>query len=551
MNIHWSLGKKLIGLSVAISLVTAVVAVFAFWGQKRTQAKYEDVARGVLDDVIATDQAFLAFKEVRIGLRTLGLEGIDSKQAELAKKQAIDAVAVVDAQLKKFDRSNLIDGEKDLILAVNKTWAGFKDTGKKIFEYQEAGTEEGRKQLASIFFKDCPESATEFMKNVEALQTFLTHQQKVWVEEARETASTDNMLLGIIASVGIFCGLSFSIIYAMRLSKNLLKISKDLESGSVQVATASNQIATTATTLSQASSSQAASLEETVATIEELTSMVRLNTDNAKQAAALANSTRDIAIKGENEIKTLIQSILSIASDSKQIAEITSVIDDIAFQTNLLALNAAVEAARAGEQGKGFAVVAEAVRNLAHRSADSAKNITHLINGSVDKIEKSTSQANVGGEVLSEIVASVKKVSDLNSEISTASEEQANGIVQIGKAMNQLDEVTQQNAAASEESAASAEELSAQSELLMEGIGNLTSLVSGQPAQHAQHNTVAVAPKKSNTTTSSKSSGTKGKTLEFSRKPERTRASNINAQSVIPFDDDGGSARKVGTTDGF
>ena len=211
--------------------------------------------------------------------------------------------------------------------------------------------------------------------------------------------------------------------------------------------------------------------------------MVRVNSENAKQAASLASSTRETAIKGEKEIITLIQSIQSISSDSKKIAEITSVIDDIAFQTNLLALNAAVEAARAGEQGKGFAVVAEAVRSLAHRSAESAKSIASLIDDSVKKIDAGSRQANQGGEVLAEIVNAVKKVADLNTEIATASEEQSHGIAQIGKAMNQLDQITQQNAAASEEAAAAAEQLSAEAESLLGNVRVLKKVVSGKSDQ--------------------------------------------------------------------
>jgi methyl-accepting chemotaxis protein len=247
-----------------------------------------------------------------------------------------------------------------------------------------------------------------------------------------------------------------------------------LAQGAEQVSDAASQISASAQTLSESSTHQASSLEETVATMEELTAMVKLNSDNARQAAELSVQTRDVALKGENQIQNLIKSIEVISSDSKKIAEITSVIDDIAFQTNLLALNASVEAARAGEQGKGFAVVADAVRSLAQRSAQSAKDISSLISSSVERIDNGAVQAQQSGEVLAEIVTSVKKVSELNSEISAASQEQSNGILQIGKAMNQLDQITQANAAASEESASASEELSAQAGVLR---GNVVSLV--------------------------------------------------------------------------
>lgn len=259
----------------------------------------------------------------------------------------------------------------------------------------------------------------------------------------------------------------------------LQEVTEILADSGGQITSASQQIANSSLSLSSSTTEQASSLEETVATMEELTSMVRLNTDNSKQAATLAAATRDVAEKGERDIKALIESIHSISSDSKKIEEITTVIDDIAFQTNLLALNAAVEAARAGEQGKGFAVVAEAVRGLSLRSASAAKDIADLIRKSVERIEMGSRQATQGGVVFAEIVTSVRKVADLSNEIASASEEQNQGISQIGKAMNQLDEVTQGNAAASEEAAAAAEELSAQSMNLKSSAATLETIVFG------------------------------------------------------------------------
>lgn len=264
------------------------------------------------------------------------------------------------------------------------------------------------------------------------------------------------------------------------LSKTINSVIENLSLSSKQVSAASQQIATAATELSEATTEQASSLEESVATIEELSSMVKVNSDNASSASAMSSTTSDVAIRGEGEMKALVSSMTEISQDSKKISDIINVIDDIAFQTNLLALNAAVEAARAGEQGKGFAVVAEAVRTLSQRSSAAAKDIGELIRSSVDRIDRGSVQAQRSGEVLAEILSSVKKVSALNLEIAAASSEQSHGISQISKAMNQLDQTTQVNAASSEEAAASAEELSAQAESLALVINTLVQAVKGE-----------------------------------------------------------------------
>lgn len=263
-------------------------------------------------------------------------------------------------------------------------------------------------------------------------------------------------------------------------------VAHSLAGAGSELGTASGQISSVSQSLSSGSTESAASLEETVASIEELSSMVARNADNAKEASSLSADCRSSAERGEAEIRELIQAISEISKGSKKIEEIIKVIDDIAFQTNLLALNAAVEAARAGEQGRGFAVVAEAVRNLAQRSASAAKDITGLIQDSVEKVQRGSSLASSSGTVLNEIVSSVKKVADINAEIASASAEQSAGITQISKAMLQLDQTTQQNAAASEEAAASAEEMAAQARALLKLVEDLTAVIQGGHADLSQ-----------------------------------------------------------------
>lgn len=292
-----------------------------------------------------------------------------------------------------------------------------------------------------------------------------------------------------IALGGIIVMLVAVMMIARFISKSVSQLSGKLSQSSEQVTSAIQQLSIAGQSLSQSSSASAASLEETVASLEEMTSMVKMNSENAKSAAALSASSSQSATQGEKEMAELLSAMKEISSSSKKIEEIINVIDDIAFQTNLLALNAAVEAARAGEQGKGFAVVAEAVRSLAQRSASAAKDITILIKESVSQIETGTVKADKSGEVLKSIVLSVKKVADLNNEISTASEEQSTGIQQISKAMNQLDQSVQSNAASSEEIAGTSEEINTQAQIMKRVVVDLNQVVYGSKGGETMEST--------------------------------------------------------------
>ena len=254
--------------------------------------------------------------------------------------------------------------------------------------------------------------------------------------------------------------------YSNQTTENLARIIGEIRTAADTINTGSVEIAQGNADLSNRTEQQAASLEETASSMEELTGTVRLNADNAKQANALASKASEVAVDGGDLIQQVVQTMASINESSQKISDIIGVIDGIAFQTNILALNAAVEAARAGEQGRGFAVVASEVRTLAQRSANAAKDIKALISDSVSKITDGNALVGRSGDTMKEIVTSIKSVNDIMSEIAAASAEQSAGIDEIGKAVTQMDSMTQQNAALVEQAAASAESMQNQADQL-------------------------------------------------------------------------------------
>ena len=254
------------------------------------------------------------------------------------------------------------------------------------------------------------------------------------------------------------------------MTDSLVKIVGEVRTGTQTIATASSEIASGNMDLSSRTEQQASSLEETAASMEELTSTVKQNADNARQANQLAISASEVAIKGGSVVSQVVDTMGSINTSARKIVDIIGVIDGIAFQTNILALNAAVEAARAGEQGRGFAVVASEVRSLAQRSAAAAKEIKVLIDDSVNNVDVGAKLVDQAGTTMREIVESVKRVTDIMGEITSASQEQTAGIEQVNKAITQMDNVTQQNAALVEEAAAASEAMQAQAGNLAQAI---------------------------------------------------------------------------------
>ena len=266
-----------------------------------------------------------------------------------------------------------------------------------------------------------------------------------------------------------------------RMQHSLVNTVGLVRSNAEGVASASSQIATGNNDLSARTEQQASALEETAASMEQLSATVRQNADNARAANQLALNASNVAAQGGEVVSQVVDTMKGINDSSRQIADIIGVIDGIAFQTNILALNAAVEAARAGEQGRGFAVVASEVRSLAQRSAEAAKQIKELITASVERVQQGSCLVDQAGATMGEVVAAIRRVTDIMGEISAASGEQSAGVAQVGEAITQMDQATQQNAALVEESAAAAAALKKQAQELLAAISQFRLADGGMP----------------------------------------------------------------------
>jgi hypothetical protein len=330
----------------------------------------------------------------------------------------------------------------------------------------------------------------ESQKVSENMQTILetvssTNEQSVStigqvIEESFDAVKQKTRL--IIAVMG---GASIVIIFVVlyffltKITNTIRRIVDNLSRNSKKVASSSAQISSASQTLAQGSSDQAGSIEETSSSLEQMSSMIKQNANNAMQTDKLMKETDRVVGHATESMTALTSSISEISKASEKTSKIIGTIDEIAFQTNLLALNAAVEAARAGELGAGFAVVADEVRNLAMRAAEAAKDTADLIKGTVEKVKTGSDLVSASNEAFSQVTAISHKTACLVSEITTASNEQTQGIQQINKAVAEIDAITQQNAANAEESASASEVMSCQAEHMRKFVGELVALVDG------------------------------------------------------------------------
>ncbi len=579
---HLSLKWKMILSFLGVSCLLVVQGLVSNYSQRGIVKGFDQVTGVNIPNLVMISEFGNLVQEEYGAVENLALT-TEAGDGEAFLKKYDSLSSKFDELDKRYNEIPFSDGEEAIYKEFVASWKEWVTISTQAIEMHKSGkrtTDE--KGFRAFVLKDVFNSHEKVEDHLEKLTSFHVESAKRADAEGDAAAALGKNLTWLMILFGLLVACTLGYVFSAVLSKQLRQITNEIADSAGNTSAASQQLLSASRQLSEGSSNSAASLEETVASLEELSSIVKTNSDHAKEANGLSQKSKDSAEHGEKEIAQLIQAMSSIAAGSKKIEEIISVIDDIAFQTNLLALNAAVEAARAGEQGKGFAVVAEAVRALAQRSAVAAKDIATLIEENVEASESGAKIAETSGVVLAEIVTNVKKVSDLNNEIATASQEQATGIEQISKAMNQLDRSTQENAASSEEVNSSSSMMSDQSSQLMGLVGNLRSLVDGD-GKNTTHKTQAPvktetpvktvkvvehkpvekpvatvrphrkpAPHKTKPTPAPESVAEKApeKVIPMERQSPAAKKA-MDLESILPLESGGDSSRKVGKVEGF
>jgi methyl-accepting chemotaxis protein len=481
------LSVKLIGGFLTVALLTLAVGGVGYWGVTRLVTHLSEVGEVRLPSIAALDVVNEAQTAIKAAERTMLLPGLDANALANQKERSQKAWARADKAFKIYEPLPQSKEEEVKWKLFVPAWETWKKDHERVIALVDEGQKAGDKALIAKAQELSLGAAAASFTVAETLMGEVLDINLAIGEESKKNSKTDAALAKTVAGVATLLGLVVAVTLgfylAFSISKPIKAVAELLSSGADQTASAAGQVSSASQSLAEGASEQAASLEETSSSLEEMSSMTIRNTETAEKVKGLATQARQAGDAGAADMKDMIVAMDAIKTSSSDIAKIIKTIDEIAFQTNILALNAAVEAARAGEAGMGFAVVADEVRNLAQRCAQAAKETAAKIE---DAVQKSANGAQISTKVaksLEEIITKARQVDELAGEVAAASKEQSQGIGQVGKAVTEMDKVTQANAANAEESASAAEELNAQADALKDAVKELLALVDGQGAR--------------------------------------------------------------------
>jgi methyl-accepting chemotaxis protein len=492
------------GVMFVLMLVTAALATFNLRQSEEASKRLLEQERqaALADEWVANTQ--LNVNRVLAVAKSQANPVVDEYFKPLITQTTQD----INTLQKKLEETVSSDQGKNLLATIGQLRKTYIDVRKTYFDTLKSGdTAQADAQLANTVLPAAQAYIAKMRElaklqheavNAKADEVFAQQEQRIWwlnalvllavlggmvVAWAITRSVTKPLAESVAFARGIASGRLDQVITVVRkdevgallqafadMNSSLSNLVRQVQEASGNIEVSSSEVAVGTQDLASRTEAAASNLEQTASSMEELTATVRQSADAARQANQLASTAADVAQRGGQVVSQVVTTMQDINQSSQKIADIIGVIDSIAFQTNILALNAAVEAARAGEAGRGFAVVASEVRSLAGRSAQAAKEIKDLINASVDKVQSGTQQVQDAGNTMTEIVASVQRVTDVIGEITAASGEQSDGIAQVNVAVNQLDQMTQQNAALVEQSTAAAESLKDQARKLSDTV---------------------------------------------------------------------------------
>lgn len=437
-GMHFSLPKKISILSTLLIFLLISIGLYSSYQLLKQRDLMAQINELWLPAVSKSAELNINMNKLR--LSQLEYLAADSDSRVNIQETLDEITSSLFIYFKVFDPLVHTDQQKKLYENFKMRWSEYSTIHDNFTQL----VEEKKIELASTKIMDGFEVFSDMNQELTNL-TDVSYMEAVKAAEASQIAFKNSQwMLGVSISVSLLLSLIISILMVRDVKNNLARVGRSLDETSESLKQKSMVLSSSSQELSAASTESAASLQETVASIEELTATVKSNANKASQASLLSDESQAAVGRGRDKLTQMIQSMNEVASSSEKIDEIVAMIDDIAFQTNLLALNAAVEAARAGEQGRGFAVVAEAVRSLAQKSADSAREIKNLIIDSKTKTETSVQLATSSNQSLEEIVLSVEKLATLIKEVAEDSLQQKMGIDQVALAMNQIDRATQE-----------------------------------------------------------------------------------------------------------